>query len=205
MAISEQIRKLKENSKKRNFNQTYDLIVNLKDLDLKKSENKINEIVVLPKNPGKEKTITVFTESGKKTEGINVIKSSKIESLGKNKKEVANLIAKTGFFFAEPKLMPVVGKHLGKYLAPKGLMPKILTGSIDQTAKKYKNAVSIKIDKQLIVHTIVGSYDMKDEDIEKNIETIMNFLKTKLPKGRNNIKNAYLKFTMSKPVKLDVI
>jgi len=205
MAISEQIKKLKENSKKRNFNQTYDLIVNLKDLDLKKSENKINEIVVLPKNPGKEKTITVFTESGKKTEGINVIKSSKIESLGKNKKEVANLIAKTGFFFAEPKLMPVVGKHLGKYLAPKGLMPKILTGSIDQTAKKYKNAVSIKIDKQLIVHTIVGSYDMKDEDIEKNIETIMNFLKTKLPKGRNNIKNAYLKFTMSKPVKLDVI
>lgn len=204
MAISEQIKKLKENSKKRNFNQTYDLIINLKDMNLKKSENKINEMVVLPKSCGKEKIITVFTDSAKKVEGTNIIGGTKIPSLEKNKKEISKLISETSFFFAEPKLMPVVGKHLGKYLAPKGLMPKVLTGDVEQTVKKYKNAIKINIDKQPIIHTTVGSQNMSDEDIEKNIKAIIDFLKTKLPKGRNNIKNAYLKFTMSKPIKLEV-
>ena len=48
MTILEKIKELKEKSKKRNFTQRFDLIINLKDIDLKKSENKINEIFILP-------------------------------------------------------------------------------------------------------------------------------------------------------------
>ncbi|MCD6226677.1 MAG: 50S ribosomal protein L1 [Candidatus Aenigmarchaeota archaeon] len=203
MTILEQIKNLKENSKKRNFNQTYDLIINLKDLDLKKAENKIDEIIILPKKLNKEKKITIFTDSIKKSEDFNIISSSKIESISKNKKEISELISKSDFFFAEPKLMPIVGKFLGKYLAPRGLMPKPLVGPLE-SYKKYKNAVKIKVDKQPVIHTVVGSQDMKDEDVEKNIEFLINTLKVKLPKGKNNIKEVLLKFTMSKPIKLEV-
>ena len=203
MTILEQIKNLKENSKKRNFNQTYDLIINLKDLDLKKAENKIDEIIILPKKLNKEKKITIFTDSIKKSEDFNIISGSKIESISKNKKEISELISKSDFFFAEPKLMPIVGKFLGKYLAPRGLMPKPLVGPLE-SYKKYKNAVKIKVDKQPVIHTVVGSQDMRDEDVEKNIEFLINTLKVKLPKGKNNIKEVLLKFTMSKPIKLEV-
>ncbi len=203
MTILEQIKNLKENSKKRNFNQTYDLVINLKDIDLKKDENKIDEIVILPKKLGKEKSITIFSDSIKKSEEFNIVSATKIESLSKNKKQISELISKTDFFFAEPKLMPIVGKFLGKYLAPIGAMPKPLVGNIENY-KKYKNAVKLSVKKQPMIHTVVGSHDMKDEDVEKNIEFIINTLKTKLPKGKNNIKEILLKFTMSKPIKLEV-
>ena len=42
----EDIRKLREN--KRGFNQTFDLIINVSNLDLKKPENRIRDRIKLP-------------------------------------------------------------------------------------------------------------------------------------------------------------
>ncbi len=204
MTILEKIKELKEKSKKRNFVQRYDLIVNLKELDLKKPENKINEIFVLPKGTGKVTSVTIFSDSAMKLEGCKTIKSSEIEELGKNKKELDKLIAETQIFLSEPKLMPVVGKHLGKFLAPKGLMPKPIVGDVEKGIKEYKDAIKIVVDKQPVIHTVVGSEKMDGKDVAENISAILNFLKKKLPKGRNNIKNVCLKLTMSHPVKLEV-
>jgi ribosomal protein L1 len=38
----------------------------------------------------------------------------------------------------------------------------------------------------------------------KNVIAVMNFVKEKLPKGKTNIKDAYIKLTMGAPVKLKV-
>jgi len=204
MTILERIKEVKEKSKKRNFSQRYDLIINLKDLDLKKTENKIDEFLVLPKGSGKEASVTLFSDSTKKIEGCKTIKSSEIEGLGSKKKEVKNLINQTDFFLAEPKLMPVVGKHLGKFLAPVGKMPKPVVGDVEKMIKDSGNAVRIIVIKQPIIHTIVGSEKMDDKDVEENIRSLLNFLKTKLPRGKNNIKNVYLKLTMGHPIKVEV-
>lgn len=204
MTIIERIKEVKEESKKRNFSQRYDLIINLKDLDLKKAENKIDEFFVLPKGSGKEASITLFSDSAKKIEGCRIIKSSEIEGLGKKKKEVKKLINQTDFFLSEPKLMPVVGKHLGKFLAPVGKMPKPVVGDVEKMIKDSGSAVKITVGKQPIIHTVVGSEKMDDKDVEENIRALLNFLKTKLPRGKNNIKNVYLKVTMGHPVKLEV-
>ena len=204
MTILEGIKEIKERSKKRNFSQRYDLIINLKDLDLKKTENKVDEFFVLPKGSGKEASVTLFSDSVKKIEGCNIIKSSEIEGLGRKKKEVKKLINQTDFFLAEPKLMPVVGKHLGKFLAPVGKMPKPVVGDAEKMIKDSGSAVRIIVNKQPIIHTVVGSEKMDDKDVEENIRGFLNFLKTKLPRGKNNIKNVYLKLTMGHPVKLKV-
>ena len=204
MTILEGIKEIKERSKKRNFSQRYDLIINLKDLDLKKTENKVDEFFVLPKGSGKEASVTIFSDSVKKIEICNIIKSSEIEGLGRKKKEVKKLINQTDFFLAEPKLMPVVGKHLGKFLAPVGKMPKPVVGDVEKMIKDSGSAVRIIVNKQPIIHTVVGSEKMDNKDVEENIRTFLNFLKTKLPRGKNNIKNVYLKLTMGHPVKLEV-
>jgi len=204
MTILERIKEVKEKSKKRNFNQRYDLIINLKYLDLKKTENKIDEIFVLPKGTGKETAIIFFSDTTKKMEDCKIIKSSEIEKLGKNKKTAKKIIDQTDFFLAEPKLMPTVGKYLGKFLAPVGKMPKPVVGDVEKMIKNSKDAVRIVVNKQPIIHTIVGSEKMSDNDVEENIRTLLNFLKSKLPRGKNNIKNVYLKLTMGRPTQLEV-
>lgn len=204
MTILDQIKELKKKSKKRNFVQKYDLIVNLKELDLKKDENKIDEILVLPKDIGKKPSVVLFSDSVKDIEGCQVIKGSKIEDLSKDKKSLKKLISQTDFFLSEPKLMPIVGKHLGKFLAPINQMPKPVVGDLKKVVSNYKKGIKIQVKKQPIIHTVVGSEDMKEEDITENIKAVVDFIKLKVPKGKNNIDTIYLKLTMSHPIKLKV-
>ena len=203
MSLTEQIKKIKESSKKRNFNQKYDLIIVLKDINLKKAENKIDEILILPKKTGKPTSISLFSDSAKKIEDCEIIKGEQIEKLSKNKKELKKLIYQTTIFLSEPKLMPIVGKHLGKFLAPIGKMPKPVLGDIIKMANDYKNGVKIEVKKQPMIQITVGSENIKEEDVTENITTILNFLKIKLPKGKNNISKVYLKLTMGHPTKLE--
>ena len=49
----ESIKKLREVSPKRNFNQSIDLIINLKGIDFKKTDNKIDVFIILPYSKGK--------------------------------------------------------------------------------------------------------------------------------------------------------
>ena len=199
----EQIKKLRESSKKRNFNQRFDLIITLKDLNLKKSENSIDEILVLPKIPGRSASVTLFSDSIKKLENALVVSGEEIPKLAGNKKELKKVVKETTIFLSEPKLMPVVGKHLGKFLAPAGKMPKPVVGNIEKMVKDFGRGVKIKTTKQPMFQLSVGSENMKDEEIVENIKTIIDFLKVKLSKGRNNISTVYLKLSMSKPVKLE--
>lgn len=203
MTYTDQIKKLKESSKKRNFNQRYDLIVTLKDMDLNKAENKIDEVFVLPKQPGKFASVAIFSDQIKKIEGCTIIKGSDIEKLSKNKKELKKIVRQTNFFLSEPKLMPVVGKHLGKFLAPIGKMPKPIVGDVNKMVEDFKRGIRIEVKKQPIIQTTVGSEDMKVEEMDKNITAVIEFLKKKLPKGKNNINRVFLKLTMSHPVKLE--
>jgi len=136
-------------------------------------------------------------------EGVRVISGEQIQTLSTQKREVKKLVRETSIFLAEPKLMPVVGKYLGKFLAPAGKMPKPIVGDLNKTISDYQNAIRIKTSKQPMIQLSIGSEDMKVEDVNENIHAVVNFLKTKLSKGRNNISKIYLKLTMSKPVKLE--
>ncbi len=204
MEYLSKIQELREISKKRNFKQRFDLIINLKEFDPNKAENKFDEIVSLPHGLGKPVSITLFSSADKKIEGCNLVKDTEIEKLEKNKKDLSKLINSTQLFLAEPKLMPTIGKFLGKFLAPRGLMPKPLIGNIENAINDYKKGVRLSIKKQPILHTVIGTEDMKDEEINENIKTLIEFLKNKLPKGKNNLGKVVLKMTMSKPIKLEV-
>ena len=203
--ILKAVEELKANAKKRNFVQSYDLIINLKEFDTRKPENRINEEFMLPNGKGKEAKIIIFSDSLKEGDiDAVVINSKKIEELGKNKREAKKLVRATDFFLAEPSLMPVVGKNLGQILAPRGKMPKVISGDIKPLVEKLKKSVKIRIKDSPVVHCCVGNEEMKNEEIVENIESVIKHLESILPKGKNNIKEILLKLTMSKPVKLEV-
>jgi len=201
--ILKSVKEVRENSKKRNFPQSFDLIVNLKLFDPKKPESKINEIIILPKDRGKESEVVVFSDTLKDA-GSKVYGSDNIESLAKDKRDFKKLAASTDFFLAEPKLMVSIGKNLGSVLAPKGKMPTPLVGDLKQMIGNYKKSVRLKAKDSPVIQSSVGSDSMKDEDVAENIEFVLNFLEKKLPKGKNNIGTVRLKLTMGKPVKLAV-
>ncbi len=203
--ILKAIKELRENSKKRNFVQTFDLIVNLKEIDLKKPENKFVEDLILPNGRGKEAKIVIFSDVIKEEEvNCPVLKSSDIEILAKNKREAKKLARRTDFFLAEPKLMPTIGKLLGQFLAPRGKMPKIISEDVKKMIEDYKKAVRIRIKDSPVIQCPVGNEEMEDEKVAENIKAVIEFLIGKLPKGEKNIAEVLLKLTMSKPVKIEV-
>ncbi|MGC8993662.1 MAG: 50S ribosomal protein L1 [Candidatus Aenigmatarchaeota archaeon] len=200
--ILEAIKKARENSKKRNFEQTFDLIVNLKGIDTKKPENRINEIVELPYGIGKEVKIALFSDEIKELENVEIFSSKDIEEISKNKR-LAKKIAKEFYFFAsDPKLLPLVAKNLGKFLAPRGKTPKPITGNVEKFVESLRKSVRIRIKDSPVIQCPIGSEKMKDEEIAENIKKILSFLEERLPKGKANIKEVLIKLTMGKPVKI---
>jgi large subunit ribosomal protein L1 len=199
--ILKAINELKEKSKKRNFSQTFDLIIILKEMDLKKPENKFSEEVVLPRGRGENASIVVFSDTLKDLD-CETIGTSDIEKLSKNKREVKKMVSVTQFFLAEAPMMPVVGKALGQFLAPRGKMPKIITGDAAHLVKNLKKSVQIKIKDAPVIQCLIGSEDMSNEDVAENVEAVLEFLNTKLPKGKHNIGKVLIKLTMSGPVKV---
>lgn len=201
--ILKAVKEARSGSKKRNFSQSFDLIVNLKLIDLKKPENKLNEVFALPKGRGKDAEVVLFAD-GAKGIGCTAYAASDIEKLAVDKRGLKKLSRATDFFLSEPKLMPVIGKSLGSVLAPRGKMPAIATGDLKATIERYKKSVRIRVKDSPVIQCVVGIESMKDEDVAENIESVLSFLEKKLQKGRNNIGKVLVKLTMGKRIKLEV-
>jgi large subunit ribosomal protein L1 len=197
----EVVKAARANSKKRAFPQTFDIAINLKLFDTKKPENRLNEIFALPNGRGKDAKIVIFSDTIK-SDDAQVYSGADIERLAASKRELKNMTGDTDFFLAEPKLMIVVGKTLGRILAPHGKMPTVLAGDYKQIASGYKNSVRLKVKDAPVVQTMVGPEGMPDEQVAGNIDAILSFLEKKLAKGKNNIGTVRLKLTMGKPAKL---
>ena len=196
MKIDESLKLLRDGSK-RNFSQSFDIIVNLKNIDLKKPENKFSKDVVLPHGRGKDVNVAIISDSIP-----DAITKRDIESI--SKPAIRELLKKHEFFLCEAVLMPLVGKVLGRYLGPKGKMPKLITGNLDLLVKETKKSVRIRVRDSPVIHAIAGSENMQDSEVKENAEKIIEEVKKALPKGNSQIKNVYLKLTMGKPVKIDM-
>jgi len=202
--IIKALEELRKNSKKRNFVQRVDLIINLRGIDTRKPENRINETLELPYAPGKEAKIAIFSDEIKDLEEVKFFTSKDLEEIGKNKRMAKKISKEFDFFLTNPKLLSLVAKNMGKFLAPKGKTPKPISGDVKKLIESLKKSVRIRIKDSPVIQVPVGNENMKNEEIEKNIRHAINFIAEKLPKKKNNIKEILVKFTMSKPVKVEV-
>ena len=205
----DKVKEAREKAKKRKFSQTFDLIINVKGLDLKNPTNRFNLDFVLPSGRGKDpKTVLIAdTLAAKGKEAVDlVVTKADIEPLSKDKKRFKKIANEYDFFFGEVSLMPLIGKTFGTVLGPRQKVPKPVPPNVDIKAftAASKKAVKIILKENPVIHVAIGTEAMGDEDIAKNAEAVLNALRDKLPKGKNNIKNAYLKLTMGKPIKLEL-
>lgn len=207
--IIEAVKKAKEQSKPRNFTQSVDVIINIKDLDVKKPENRFDEEVTLPNGRGKDVKIGVIADGEltvqAKNAGVDlVITKADLEELGKNRKEAKKAANSIDFFIAQADMMPQVGRFLGPILGPRKKMPKPVPANIklDPLLKKFKNTIKISVKTQPSIQILVGTQDMDDEQIAENIEAVLAILDRNLEKGRNQIKSMFIKTTMGSVVRV---
>ena len=191
--------------KPRKFDQSVDLMINLQKFDVKK--NQLNFFISVP-HKIKDKKICGFFEV--KNNNVDTITRSDFKKYS-TKQEVKKLANKYDFFVAQASLMPVVATTFGRALGPTGKMPSPQLGividaddrTINELISKINTSVKIKI-KEASVKISVGKQSMKDEELIENILTIYNAVFKMMTKGKENIKNIEVKFTMTKPQKIKI-
>jgi len=189
----------------RKFNQSADLVINLQKFDIKK--NQVNLFVSVP-HKVKDKKICGFLEV--KNDNIDTITKSEFKKYS-TKSEIKKLVNKYDFFIAQSSVMPLVATTFGRALGPTGKMPSpqlgIIVNADDKVISELKNKInsSIKIKtKEASIKVSVGRQNMKDEEIIDNIIAVYNAVMKVLTRGKENIKNLEIKFTMTKPQKIKI-
>ena len=202
MKVAEAVSELRK-ARKRNFVQSFDLIVNVKNLDLRKPENRFNIEIVLPHGRGKPVKVGVISDS---YSGENAISMERIREIAKNKRKAKEFARQYDFFVADVRYMAEIGKLMGRYLGPLNKMPKPLppNAPADAIVKRLEKTVRAQLKTNPSVQLPVGSEEMEDGKVVENVNAALEAIEKALPKGRNNIKSIYLKLTMSKPVEVDV-
>ncbi len=206
--VLSKIKEAKSASKKRKFVQTLDLIINLKGVDLKKPENRFSFDLILPNGRGKDIKTAFIADSllpeAKKHSDI-VITKNDIEKLAADRKKLKHLANSYDAFFGEVSLMPLIGRHFGAVLGPRGKMPKPVPpkAPVDALIQTAKKSVRVTLKETPVISVPIGTEQMKDEELAKNAETVFNAVKERLPKGQSNIKSVMLKLTMGKPVRVE--
>lgn len=198
----------KKNSKKRNFVQAVELLINFKGLDVKAPENRINETVPLPNPIGRDIKVCVIADGDLVTKAKQagadlVLTKQDLDQYVGNKKAVKKLADTYDFFAARTDLMSTVGKVLGPVLGPRGKMPDPLPppANIDALVKKYRTSVRIRIRDQPAIRCRIGSEDMDSKSIAENIMTVINAVERRI-KLDQFLSSIVVKTTMGKPVKL---
>ena len=192
----------------RNFRETVDLAVNLRDLDLNDPSQRVDESVVLPAGTGQETQIVVFAsgETALRAEEVadEVLDGDDLEELGDDTDAAKDLADETDFFVADASLMQDIGRYLGTVLGPRGKMPTPLQPDDDvvETVNRMKNTVQLRSRDRRTFHTRVGAQDMESGDIADNIDVIIRRLEADLEKGPLNIDSMYVKTTMGPAVEV---
>jgi large subunit ribosomal protein L1 len=204
--LTEVIKKVKSETKQRKFTQAVELIINFKDIDVKKGFA-LNEIVQLPKTSSPATVCVMATgdmsQKAKQANADAVIGTAELEKFATNKRESRKFINKYDFFLADTKVMPLVGKTLGQFLGPRGKMPTPVPfdAPIESFLQRFRSSIKVRTRASLSISCKIGDESMDDTDLAINAHTVISAIEKKLPNGEKNIKKIMIKTTMGKPVK----
>ena len=202
------IEKARGASPPRNFVQSFDLAVNLRELDMNRPDNRVNIRFQLPNGVGQRKVL-VFASGdlalrARRAGADAVVEPAELDQLASDKKAAKNRLKDFDVFVAEAPMMPTVGRVAGPILGPRGKMPTPVPpqAPIDNIIERERRVVNLRSRDKPFVHCIVGKEDMSDEDIAQNIEAVVSNLNGATKRGWGNIKSMFLKLTMGESVKM---
>ncbi len=208
-SLLEAVKQAKEQSGKKKFTQTVDLILDIKEIDMKAPEGKIQEVVELPHAPAKLNKICVIASGelalkARRANADNVIERADLDALAGKKKDLRKLAEEYDVFISEASLMQLVGRTLGPVLGPRGKMPIPVPNQVDIAAviEKNRKTVVVRMRNQPIIQVSIGTENQSDEELVDNIQTVLRVLEGKLKRGLKNVDVVFIKTSMGTPVKI---
>ena len=208
-AIQDALKKVRE-SKKRNFIESIEILVSLRDINLKDPSQRFNLETKVP-NPLKKKiNLALFAEGDLATkaasaDNITVINKDQLEQYSKEIKKAKGLADENDFFLADRQFMPLVGRFFGKVLGPRGKMPKPVPANVDINSlqDEYARTIRLRVRENPCINARVATLENSDQEIVENINSAISSIQGKLPRGSQQIRKIYIKSTMGPSILLE--
>ena len=151
----------------RKFKQSYELIINLRDLNLKKPEEQVEFWLQLPHDRGKQTKIAAIVGPELTTTAKNscdlTITHEEFPKYAANKKTIKKLARTYDYFIAQANIMPDVAKTFGRVLGPLGKMPNPKAGcvvpptaNLKQLVDKLRKTIKITAKTQPSIKILIG-------------------------------------------------
>ncbi|CAH6721865.1 60S ribosomal protein L1-B [[Candida] jaroonii] len=208
--VRENVKKLLEYSgetKKRNFLETVELQVGLKNYDPQR-DKRFSGTLKLPVVPRPNMTICIFGDAfdvdRAKSVGVDAMSVDDLKKLNKNKKLIKKLAKKYNAFIASEVLIKQVPRLLGPQLSKAGKFPTPVSHSDDLYSKiqDVRSTIKFQLKKVLCLAVAVGNVEMSEDDLVNQILMSTNFLVSLLKKHWQNVGSLVIKSTMGPSFRL---
>lgn len=211
--IMEALKKAKDESPKRNFKQSYDLVMNLTGLDMKKTEHQVDQFIQLHYAPGRKVKVCALVGPELKdnaTQSVDfVVLSDDFDKYAKDKKMTKKLASDYQFFIGQANIMPKIASAFGRVLGSRGKMPNPKAGlivppnaNLKPLYEKLQKTVRASAKIAPVLQCVIGKEDLPEDQLADNALMIYNTVVNVLPGGENNVKNVFVKLTMGKPARV---
>lgn len=188
------------------FDETVELHVKL-GVDGRNADQQVRGVVVLPHGTGKTKKILAFA----KGDNAEIATKAGADFVGAEDM-VTKIMSQNWFGFdvcvTTPDMMPVIGR-IAKLLGPKGLMPNPKSGTVTTDLAKAiaeikAGKVEYRLDKNNIVHVMIGKVSFGTEKLADNLNTVMEALIKAKPAAAKGtyIKSVAVSSTMGPGIKV---
>ncbi|ORX38566.1 putative 60s ribosomal protein L10a [Kockovaella imperatae] len=195
--------------KKRNFIETVELQVGLKNYDPQR-DKRFSGTVKLPHVPRPRMQLCILADAmdvdraKQLDEELPFMTVEDLKKLNKNKKLVKKLAQKYDAFLASEALIKQIPRLLGPGLSKAGKFPTPVSHSEDLARKinEVKSTIKFQLKKVLCLGVAIGHVNMGEDQIVQNTMLAINFLISLLKKQWQNVASLHIKSTMGKPQRL---
>ena len=191
---------------KAKFDETIEIHARL-GVDPRHADQQVRGVVVLPNGTGRSVRVLAIVKADK----VDAAKAAGADFVGSE--EMVQKIQSENWFdydviVTTPDMMGQVGR-LGKVLGPKGLMPSPKSGTVSMDVEKAikeikAGKVEYRVDKQAIVHCIIGKKSFGVEKLTENYNTLLDALIKAKPTSAKGtyLKSIYVTSTMGPSVRV---
>ncbi|AQZ09461.1 RPL1B (YGL135W) and RPL1A (YPL220W) [Zygosaccharomyces parabailii] len=194
-------------TKKRNFLETVELQVGLKNYDPQR-DKRFSGTLKLPECPRPNLSICIFGDAfdvdRAKSCGVDAMSVEDLKKLNKNKKLIKKLAKKYSAFVASEVLIKQVPRLLGPQLSKAGKFPTPVSHADDLYGKvtDVRSTIKFQLKKVLCLAVAVGNVEMEEGILVNQILMAVNFLVSLLKKHWQNVGSLVIKSTMGPSYRL---
>jgi len=199
--------KVEVQGKKRNFIESIELQVTLKNYDPQR-DKRFSGTFKLPTAPKAKFSVCILGNAKhcEKADQIGVDKMTvdDLKKFNKNKKLIKKFAQKYDAFLASNVLIKQIPRILGPGLTRAGKFPTTLDEDdvLGEKINVLKSTIKFQMKKVLCLSLAVANVEMTEAEIMLNVQLAVNFLVSLLKKGWQNIKVLYIKSSMGPPFQI---